>query len=201
MSRRLLQLYLGLVAYGVSMVMMLRSQLGLMPWDVLHQGLSIRSGWTMGAVAVSVSFLVLVAWIPIRQRPGLGTISNAVVIGMVFDGVSLLLGDWLLDAKLITRAGLLTGGIALNAVATAAYIGARLGPGPRDGLMTGLARRSGHSVRLVRSIIEGSVLLLGFVLGGTVGLGTVAYALAIGPLIQSMLPMFDSAPVAAVRST
>lgn len=202
MPRRLIQLYLGLVAYGVSMVSMLRSQLGLMPWDVLHQGLSIRSGWTMGSVAVAVSFLVLVAWIPIRQRPGLGTISNAVVIGLVFDAVSRLLGDWLLDAGLPARIGLLGGGIVLNGLATAAYIGARLGPGPRDGLMTGLARRSGRSVRLVRSLIEGSVLLLGFVLGGTVGLGTVAYALAIGPLIQSMLPMFDitPAPVPAVQS-
>lgn len=202
MSRRLIQLYLGLVAYGVSMVLMLRSQLGLMPWDVLHQGLSIRSGWTMGSVAVAVSFLVLVAWIPIRQRPGLGTISNAVVIGLVFDAVSRLLGDGLLDAGLPARIGLLGGGIVLNGLATAAYIGARLGPGPRDGLMTGLARRSGRSVRLVRSLIEGSVLLLGFVLGGTVGLGTVAYALAIGPLIQSMLPMFDitPAPVPAVQS-
>lgn len=200
MSRRLLQLYLGLVAYGVSMVMMLRSQLGLMPWDVLHQGLSILSGWTMGAVAVSVSFLVLIAWIPIRQRPGLGTISNAIMVGLVFDSVSVLLGDRLLDADLFTRAAMLGGGIVLNGLATAAYIGARLGPGPRDGLMTGLARRSGRSVRLIRSIIEGSVLLMGFLLGGTVGLGTVAYALAIGPLIQSMLPMFDIAPAVAVRS-
>lgn len=200
MSRRLLQLYLGLIAYGVSMVMMLRSQLGLMPWDVLHQGLSILSGWPMGVMAVSVSFLVLIAWIPIRQRPGLGTISNAIVVGLAFDSVSLLLGERLLDADLFTRAGLLGGGIVLNGLATAAYIGARLGPGPRDGLMTGLARSSGRSVRLIRSIIEGSVLLLGFVLGGTVGLGTVVYALAIGPLIQSMLPMFDIVPVATVRS-
>lgn len=200
MPRRLLQLYLGLMAYGVSMVMMLGSGLGLMPWDVLHQGLSIQSGWTMGTVAISVGFLVLIAWIPIRQRPGLGTISNVIMVGLVFDSVSLLLGDRLLDADLITRASLLGGGIVLNALATAAYIGAHLGPGPRDGLMTGLARRSGRSVRLVRSIIEGSVLLLGFVLGGTVGVGTVAYALAIGPLIQSMLPMFNTAPVAALRS-
>ncbi|MDQ3287511.1 MAG: hypothetical protein M3Q42_04490 [Pseudomonadota bacterium] len=195
MTRRLLQLYFGLIAYGVSMVMMLRSQLGLMPWDVLHLGLAIQGGWRMGLVAISVGFLVLMAWIPIRQRPGLGTISNVIVVGLVFDTVSWLLGDMLLKADLATRSALLAGGIVLNAVATAAYIGARFGPGPRDGLMTGLARASGRSVRLIRSLIEGSVLLLGFLLGGTVGLGTVAYALAIGPLIQSMLPLFDSAPL------
>lgn len=199
MTRRLLQLYLGLIAYGVSMVMMLHSQLGLMPWDVLHLGLAIQGDWRMGLVAISVGFLVLMAWIPLRQRPGLGTVSNVVVVGLVFDAVSFLLGDALLDADLATRSALLAGGIVLNAVATAAYIGARFGPGPRDGLMTGLSRASGRSVRLIRSLIEGSVLLLGFLLGGTVGLGTVAYALMIGPLIQSMLPLFDSTPVTAAR--
>ena len=200
MPRRLLQLYLGLVAYGVSMVLMLQSQLGLMPWDVLHQGIALQGGWTMGRVAVATSFAVLLAWIPIRQKPGLGTISNAIVIGLVFDAVKGLLGDALPGLSLASRTGLLISGIVLNALATAAYIGAHFGPGPRDGLMTGLVRRSGWSVRLVRTLIEGGVLVSGYLLGGAFGLGTIAYMLAIGPLIQAALPWFDPAyrPVAAV---
>ena len=191
MPRRLLQLYLGLVAYGVSMWLMLESDLGLMPWDVLHQGVALQGGWSMGRVAVATSFVVLLAWIPIRQKPGIGTISNAVVIGVVFDLVNGWFGDALGDVQPAGRMGLLLAGIVLNAIATAAYIGAHFGPGPRDGLMTGISRRSGWSVRLVRTLIEGSVLLAGYLLGGTFGLGTVAYALAIGPMIQFMLPLFD----------
>ena len=191
MPRRLLQLYLGLIAYGVSMWLMLRSDLGLMPWDVLHQGVALQGGWSMGRVAITTSFVVLLAWIPIRQKPGLGTISNAIVIGLVFDLVNGWFGDALGDLELTGRVALLISGIVLNAVATAAYIGAHFGPGPRDGLMTGLSRRSGWSVRLVRTLIEGSVLLAGYLLGGTFGLGTVAYALAIGPMIQAVLPVFD----------
>ena len=144
----------------------------------------------MGRVAVATSFVVLLAWIPLRQRPGLGTISNAVVIGLVFDAGMTLVGAALHDLGLAPRVALLLGGIVLNGLATAAYIGARLGPGPRDGLMTGLARRTGRSVRLVRTLIEGSVLLAGFALGGTLGLGTALYAIAIGPLIQWLLPLF-----------
>ena len=191
MPRRLLQLYLGLVAYGVSMWLMLESDLGLMPWDVLHQGVALQGGWSMGRVAVATSFVVLLAWIPIRQKPGIGTISNAVVIGVVFDLVNGWFGDALADVQPAGRVGLLLAGIVLNAIATAAYIGAHFGPGPRDGLMTGISRRSGWSVRLVRTHIAGSVLLAGYLLGGTFGLGTVAYALAIGPMIQLMLPLFD----------
>ena len=198
MPRRLLQLYLGLIAYGVSMVLMLRSQLGLMPWDVLHQGLALQGGWPMGRVAIATGFVVLLAWLPLRQRPGIGTVSNVVVIGLVFDAASVWLDDALAGPGLPLRVALLCGGMVLNALATAAYIGARFGPGPRDGLMTGLAHRSGRSVRLVRTSIEGSALLLGFMLGGTLGLGTVAYALAIGPLIQAMLPVFATdAPASA----
>ena len=197
MARRLIQLYLGLAAYGVSMAMLLYAQLGLMPWDVLHQGLALRSGWPMGRMAILVGALVLLAWIPIRQKPGLGTVSNVVVIGLVFDATLALVGSALDDAGLATRIGLLLGGIVLNGLATAAYIGARFGPGPRDGLMTGLARRTGRSVRLVRTVIEGSALALGFALGGTLGIGTLVYALAIGPVIQALLPWFDRAPKVA----
>lgn len=204
MPRRLLQLYLGLIAYGVSMVMMLQARLGLMPWDVLHQGIALQGGWPMGRVAIAVGFAVLLAWIPIRQKPGIGTISNVIVIGLVFDATMALIGDALVDITLASRVALLIGGIVLNGLATASYIGAHFGPGPRDGLMTGLARRSGWSVRLIRTIIEGSVLLVGFLLGGALGLGTVAYAFVIGPLIQAMLPLFDRpahAPTAGLPAT
>ena len=194
MPSRLLKLFLGLIAYGVSMVMMLQSGLGLMPWDVLHQGLSLQGGWPMGRVTIAVSFVVLLVWIPLRQKPGFGTLCNAVVIGLVFDLVNGWIGDRLLDAPLALRAALLAGGIVLNGAATAAYLGAHLGPGPRDGLMTGLVRRTGRSVRLVRTLIEGGVVVSGFLLGGTVGLGTLAYVLLIGPLIQAMLPWFDASP-------
>ncbi len=195
MPRRLIQLFLGLVAYGLSMVLLVQAGLGLMPWDVLHQGIALQGGWPMGRVTIAVGFAVLLAWIPIRQRPGFGTVSNVIVIGLVFDAAMAWIGGALADLDLVPRIALLAGGIVLNAAATAAYIGARFGPGPRDGLMTGLARRTGWSVRLVRTLIEGSVLLAGFLLGGRLGLGTLAYALAIGPLIQWMLVLFNrSAP-------
>ena len=196
MPTRLLKLSLGLTAYGVSMVMMLQSDLGLMPWDVLHQGIALQGDWQMGRVTIAVSVVVLLLWIPIRQKPGFGTVCNAIVIGLVFDTVNGLIGDRLQDAIVATRVTLMIGGILLNAVATAAYLGAHLGPGPRDGLMTGLVRRTGRSVRLVRTLIEGSVLVSGFLLGGTLGVGTVAYVVLIGPLIQHLLPWFDGRRVA-----
>lgn len=196
MLTRLLKLFLGLTAYGVSMVMMLQSDLGLMPWDVLHQGIALQGDWPMGRVTIAVSVVVLLLWIPIRQKPGFGTVSNAIVIGLVFDTVNGQIGDRLLDATIATRMALLIGGILLNAVATAAYLGAHLGPGPRDGLMTGLVRRTGRSVRLVRTLIEGSVMVSGFLLGGTLGVGTIAYVLLIGPLIQPLLPWFEARRVA-----
>ena len=196
MLTRLLKLSLGLIGYGVSMVMMLQSDLGLMPWDVLHQGIALQGDWQMGRVTIAVSVVVLLLWIPIRQKPGFGTVCNAIVIGLVFDAANRLIGDRLLDASMATRVSLLVGGILLNAVATAAYLGAHLGPGPRDGLMTGLVRRTGRSVRLVRTLIEGSVMVSGFLLGGTLGVGTIAYVLLIGPLIQLLLPWFEARRVA-----
>ncbi|HEU4489464.1 MAG TPA: hypothetical protein VFR74_01210 [Jiangellales bacterium] len=183
--RRLVQLYAGLVLYGFSMALMIEAALGLNPWDVLHDGLAARVPLTFGQVTIAVGALVLLAWIPLRQRPGVGTVSNVVVIGLAVDASLALLPA--LDS-LPVRAGWLAAGIVLNAVATAAYIGARLGPGPRDGLMTGLVMRTGGSVRLVRTLLEVSVLTTGWLLGGTVGVGTVAYALAIGPLVHVLLP-------------
>ncbi|QOY64032.1 hypothetical protein INQ40_06820 [Lysobacter sp. H21R4] len=191
MPYRLLKLFIALAAYGLSMAMMLQSRYGLMPWDVLHQGLSLQGGWPMGRVTVAVSFVVLLAWIPIRQKPGFGTVCNAILIGLTFDAVVGPVGQLVENAGPAMRMALLGGGIVLNGAATAAYLGADFGAGPRDGLMTGLVRRSGRSVRLVRTLIEGSVLATGYLLGGTLGVGTVLYMLLIGPLIQLMLPWFQ----------
>ncbi|MET8122042.1 hypothetical protein [Micromonospora sp. NPDC005189] len=186
--RRLVQLYVGLVLYGVSMALMIRSGLGLDPWDVFHQGLSRLTGLSFGTVTIAVGALVLLLWIPLRQRPGLGTVSNVVVIGLVVDATLALMPS---GGPLGVRIVLLVTGIVANGAATGMYLGARLGPGPRDGLMTGfVARRPGWSIRLVRTVIEVTVLALGWLLGGTVGLGTVAYALAIGPLAQLFMPLF-----------
>lgn len=187
MPRRLVQLILGLWLYGWSMALMIHAGLGLDPWDVFHDGLAQRSGLTFGTVVTIVGALVLLLWIPLRQRPGVGTVANVVVIAAVVDVALALLGRP--DAP-AARIALLVGGIVLNGVATAAYVGARLGPGPRDGLMTGLSARTGRSVRLVRTSIEVAVLATGWLLGGTVGVGTVLYALAIGPLTQAFLPFF-----------
>ncbi|PZG01388.1 YczE/YyaS/YitT family protein [Micromonospora deserti] len=189
--RRLTQLYAGLVLYGVSMALMIRSGLGLDPWDVFHQGLSRRTGLSFGTVTIAVGALVLLLWIPLRQRPGIGTVSNVLVIGLVVDATLAVLPA---GGPLAVRGGLLVAGIVANGAATGMYIGARLGPGPRDGLMTGyVARRPGRSIRLVRTVIEVTVLALGWLLGGTVGAGTVAYALTIGPLTQFFLPVFTVA--------
>jgi uncharacterized membrane protein YczE len=184
-TRRLVQLYAGLVLYGVSMALLVRSGLGVMPWDVLHQGLARQLGWSLGVVTIVVGALVLLAWIPLRERPGLGTVSNVVVIGLALDVALAVLPE---PSSLPLRVALVPAGVLLNAVATAAYIGVHLGPGPRDGLMTGLVRRTGRSVRLVRTSIEVTVVALGWLLGGTLGVATVLYALAIGPLVHALLP-------------
>jgi uncharacterized membrane protein YczE len=200
LPRRLTQLYAGLLLYGVSMALIVRSSLGNMPWDVLHQGLADRLGWSIGTVAIAVGALVLLGWIPLRQRPGLGTVSNVVVLGLAMDATLAVVPA---PSSLPLRIGLLIGGVLLNAVATAAYIGVHLGPGPRDGLMTGLVRRTGGSVRLVRTSIEVAVVAVGWLLGGTLGLGTVLYAVAIGPLVQVLLPRLsvDLAVIPAGRPT
>jgi uncharacterized membrane protein YczE len=186
--RRLVQLYAGLVLYGVSMALLLRSELGAMPWDVFHQGVAERVGGSIGQVSIVVGAAVLLLWIPLRERPGFGTVSNIVVIGLAVDGALAVLPE---VSALPARIALVVAGVLLNGVATAAYIGVRLGPGPRDGLMTGLARRSGRSIRLVRTGIEVAVVSTGWLLGGTLGVATVVYALAIGPITQLCLPYAD----------
>ena len=182
---RLTQLLLGLKLYGVSMAMMIRSTLGLDPWDVFHAGIASHVPLTFGQVTIVVGALVLLLWVPLRQWPGLGTLANVVVIGVAADaGLALIPAP----ESLWARVPLLVSGIVLNGVAGGLYIGSQLGPGPRDGLMTGLARRTGLSIRLVRTTIEVVVLGVGWLLGGPVGLGTVLYAVSIGPLVQFFLP-------------
>lgn len=187
LGRRLPQLFLGLVAYGVSLALMVRGDLGLAPWDVLHSGLIRHVPLTLGQAVVVMSFVVLLAWVPLREIPGLGTISNALVIGFSADATLALLDR---PDGLVLRIALMVGGVLLCGLATALYIGAQLGRGPRDGLMTGLARRTGRSLRLVRTGLEVAVVVVGLLLGGTLGVGTVLYALAIGPLTQLWLPTF-----------
>lgn len=191
MTRRLSQLFAGLLLYGISLAMLLRAELGLAPWDVLHQGLARITGASVGTMVIVVSFVVLLFWIPLRQPPGFGTFANAIVVGIAVDVTLLVLGP--VDAWAL-RILLLVAGVLLNALATALYIGALLGPGPRDGLMTGLVRRTGRSVRLVRTTLEAFVLVVGWVLGGTVGIGTLLYAVAIGPIVQVLLPRLTVTP-------
>ncbi|MEU8342628.1 Uncharacterized membrane protein YczE [Actinomadura meyerae] len=193
LARRLVQLYVGLALYGLGIALQVSSGLGNDPWDVFHQGLSRRFGLSIGVWIIIAGAVVMLAWIPLRQRPGIGTISNVVLVGAFAD-----LFLWLLPAPdaLAARWAFLVVGVLAGGVATGCYIGAGLGPGPRDGLMTGIAAR-GHSIRVVRTGIELAVLATGWLLGGTVGLGTVLYALAIGPLTHVFLPMLTvKAPAA-----
>ncbi|GAB2765716.1 membrane protein [Nocardioides salsibiostraticola] len=185
--RRLLQLLVGLVLYGASLAMMVRGDLGLAPWDVLHSGLIRYLPISLGQAVIVMSFVVLVLWIPLQEVPGLGTIANAVLVGISADATLVLLDR---PDSLVLRLALMAGGVVLCGLATAAYIGAQLGRGPRDGLMTGLHRRTGWSLRLVRTGLEITVVLIGLLLGGVLGAGTVVFALAIGPITQALLPSF-----------
>ncbi len=187
LTRRLTQLYVGLALYGASSALLVRSGLGLEPWNVLHQGLAERTGLSMGVVLTITGAVVLLLWIPLRQRPGLGTVSNVLVIGAAMEATLSVVPD---AHGLVLRLAALVTGVVLNGAATGLYISARFGPGPRDGLMTGLNLRTGLSVRLVRTAVEVTVVVTGFALGGTVGVGTLLYAVAIGPLAQVFLRLF-----------
>ena len=187
LGRRLIQLYTGLALYGASSALLVEAGLGLEPWGVLHQGLAELTGLTIGVVSIIVGAVVLLLWIPLRQRPGLGTVSNVFVVGVAMDATLAVVPE---THTMAVRIALLVAGIVLNGVATGLYIAARFGPGPRDGLMTGLHRRTGRSVRLMRTVVEVTVLATGFALGGTVGVGTLLYALSIGPLAQLFLRLF-----------
>lgn len=185
--RRLTQLSVGLALYGLTLGMMIRATLGNAPWDVLHQGMALRLPLSIGAAVILMSLVVLILWIPLRELPGLGTIANSLAVGLAAD---LTLSVLVAPDTLWGRGVLMSGGVVLNALATALYIGSQFGPGPRDGLMTGLHRRTGVSIRVVRTSLEVAVVVLGWLLGGVVGVGTVLYAFAIGPLVQAFLPWF-----------
>ncbi|HEX2699625.1 MAG TPA: hypothetical protein VHM89_05400 [Acidimicrobiales bacterium] len=183
LGRRLIQLLPGLGSCGVGLALMVLADLGLGPWEAFHQGLSGRIGVPIGTTGILVGFAVLIGWVPLRQRPGLGTLCNVVLIGLVIDAVLAVAPQ---PANLVARSACLGAGIVLVGLGSGLYIGAGLGPGPRDGLMTGMAAR-GHSLRFVRTLIELSALAAGWALGGSVGVGTLAFALCIGPLVQAFL--------------
>ncbi|WP_067226598.1 YitT family protein [Streptomyces sp. NBRC 109706] len=184
LPRRLVRLYAGLLLYGASAALLLRAGLGLDPWDVFHQGVSEHTAISIGMVSIITGALVLLLWIPLRERPGLGTVSNVVLVGLSMDATLALVPT---PGGLAARIPLMLFAVLLNGLATGLYISAAFGSGPRDGLMIGLSRRTGRSIRLVRTSIELVVLLTGILLGGTAGVGTVVYALAIGPLAQYFL--------------
>ena len=189
--RRGVQLVAGLGLFGLSVGLMISAGLGVDPWDVFHQGIAQISGLSVGSVVIATSVVVLLLWIPLRQRPGIGTVANVFLVGVALD---LSLRVLPTQTGWVTRVLALVAGIVLNGIATGLYIGAALGPGPRDGLMTGLAHR-GHSIRAARTSIEIGVLSVGWLLGGTVGIGTVLYALSIGTLAQFFIPRFTIEPL------
>lgn len=195
---RLPGLVLGLVLFGTGIALMVTSELGLSPWEVLAQGIAVRTGLAIGTVGIIVGWVVLVGWIPTGERPGIGTILNILLIGSTTNvALDLLpdLGPLALEATsavdLAVRGSLLGGGILCIGLGSGLYLSAEVGPGPRDGLMTGLHRRYGWSIRRVRTALEIAVLVVGFILGGTVGIGTIVFALTIGPLVQWALKAVD----------
>jgi uncharacterized membrane protein YczE len=186
-ARRFTQLLVGLFLYGIAIATMMQATIGIEPWDVLAQGITLRTGIPFGLVTNLVGAVVLLFWIPLRQRPGIGTVLNVLLIGPAAQ-----FGLWAIPQPdaLWARILLFAGGLLLIAVASGLYIGAQYGPGPRDGLMTGLNARTGRPIWMVRSGIEAVVLLVGWLLGGNVGWGTLAYALCIGPLVHLAIPLF-----------
>ena len=199
-GRRLAQLFVGLVLYAASITLLVRSGLGNMPWDVLSQGAARQTGWSFGTLTILISVLVLLCWIPLRQRPGFGTVANVVVIGVLVDPFLAVLDRLPSPLPLWAAVALVVAGIGLNGLATALYIGARMGPGPRDGLMTGIVRRTGRPVGVVRTSIEVAVVGVGWLLGGTLGLATLAYAVGIGPIVHVLLPRL-TVPVGRAAGT
>ena len=184
--RRLATLLFGLFVFGAGEALLVASSLGNSPWTVFAEGVSVQTPLSIGAATIVTSFVILLLWIPLRQRPGLGTIANAIVVGLAVDATLIALPD---EAPLAVRIAELAGGIALVAIGSAFYLGTALGPGPRDGLMVGLHRLTGRPIALMRAAIEISALTVGALLGGTFGVGTVAFALLIGPAVQTTLRM------------
>lgn len=189
LPERLLRCIVGLALFGLGITLFIRADLGLAPWDVFHKGLSEKIGVSIGSVIIGVGALLLLLWIPLRQRPGIGTILNALEIGLVVDLTKGFIGS---PDHLVARVSLMLAGLVVIGLGSALYIGAGLGPGPRDGLMMGLAAR-GHSIRLARTGVEATVLVAGLLLGGSVGIGTLVFTFGIGPVVQRLLPLFDRA--------
>lgn len=183
------QLIAGLWVFGLGAALMVRSHLGLDPWNVFHQGVSTMSALSIGMVSIASGVVVMLLWIPLRQKPGLGTLCNIVLIGVSVDVCMWLIPD---IQGLALRIGAMATGLLLTALGTAAYIAAGMGTGPRDGLMIGLNRKFGWSIRVSRLLVEMVVLAAGWLLGGVAGIGTVAFALLIGPLVQFFLPWFQN---------
>ncbi len=186
MTRRIGQLLVGLFLYGFGIALMVRGAIGVAPWDVLSQGIALQTGLPFGLVTNIVGGAVLLLWIPIRQRPGIGTVLNVLLVGP-----SAQVGLWVIPEvdDLFSRVVLFAGGLAMVALATGLYIGARFGPGPRDGLMTGIHRKYGWKIWIVRTGLEVTVLTIGWLLGGNVGIGTLAFALLIGPMVGVTMPL------------
>jgi uncharacterized membrane protein YczE len=187
MAERLARCAFGLFLFGLGITFFIRAQLGLAPWDVFHTGVSDRVDVAVGTVIIIVGVVLLLLWIPLRQRPGIGTIMNAVEIGLVVNLTKPIIGE---PDHIVGRLALMLAGLVIVGFGSAIYIGSGLGAGPRDGLMLGLSER-GISIRLARTVIEITVLVTGILLGGPIGLGTVAFALGIGPIVQVLLPRFD----------
>jgi uncharacterized membrane protein YczE len=197
-ARRIVQLLVGLFLYGIAIALMVRAGIGVSPWDVLTQGLAKQTGLPFGLLTNLVGIVVLLFWIPLRQMPGVGTVLNVLLIGP-----SAQLGLWLIPQQTdpVIQGLAFTGGLVLLAIATGLYLGARLGPGPRDGVMTGLHKRTGWRIWVVRTLIEVTVLTIGWLLGGQVGVGTLAFALLIGPMVNVTLPLLTVPAAAAPAST
>ncbi|WGW10444.1 hypothetical protein LWF01_09795 [Saxibacter everestensis] len=191
MTRRISQLLVGLFGYGMALAFMVHAGIGLSPWDVLGDGAASQTGIAFGWVSNIIGAIILLLWIPIRQKPGIGTVANVLLVG-----TSAQFGLWLLPepSQLVPRILFFAGGLLLLAASTGLYIGANFGPGPRDGLMTGLVARTGWPIWVVRTGIEAAVFLTGWLLGGDVGVGTVVFVLAIGPLCQLFMPLFAIPP-------
>ncbi|MFB8146926.1 YitT family protein [Microbacterium sp. NPDC056003] len=189
MTRRVIQLFVGLVLYGVGCAMTVEAGLGVDPWTVLAEGLSIHTGIGIGWVANLLGFFVLLLWIPLRQKPGVGTIANILLVGT---SMQLVLWGFPPISGIVAQFAVLLGGIVTVAIASGLYIGAHFGPGPRDGLMTGMHKRLGWPIWTCRALVELTVLGIGWLLGGTVGIGTVLFAFLIGPLVHIALPLLDT---------
>ena len=187
-GKRIIELLIGLTLYAFGIALMVQATLGVSPWDVLTQGLSRITGISFGFMITIISLLVLLLWIPLRQKPGIGTLLNGVIVGPIADIFIRILPQ---PGELWLQIVFMAGGIVIVGIATGIYIGVHMGPGPRDGLMTGISRRFGWPIWIVRTGIEGTVLLSGWLLGGTFGVGTVAFVLCIGPICQFTLPFFD----------